>query len=150
MSIEVLMAAPEDLARFERIAPDVFDNPVEPDLLMSFLRAPHQHLAVACARDLLVGMASGVMYHHPDKPRELFLNEVGVSATWQRQGIARRLLRTLLDAGRAQGAQVAWVLTEADNLPACALYEALDGQREGNDLVMFTFDLHVQPRARLA
>ena len=41
---------------------------------------------------VIVGFASGVHYVHPDKPAELWINEVGVAPTHQRQGIGRRLI----------------------------------------------------------
>src|SRR4051812_40233519 len=48
---------------------------------------------------LVVGMASGVHYVHPDRDPELFVNEVGVAETHRGRGVGRRLVAPLLAVG---------------------------------------------------
>lgn len=139
MEYSVCLAGPADAGLFASVHDDVFDGPVDPALLKEYLADPHQHIAVAVVDGVIVGMASGVIYHHPDKPRELFLNEVGVAGPYRRRGIASALLRALLDLAWSLNCSDAWVLTEGDNTPALGLYTALGGTREGHDVVMFTF-----------
>jgi ribosomal protein S18 acetylase RimI-like enzyme len=55
------------------------------------------------------------------------LQEVGVNENVQRQGIGRALVLALRDEGRGLGCTSAWVLTEADNTPARALYSGTGG-----------------------
>lgn len=86
-----------------------------------------------------MGFASGVHYVHPDKPAELFINEVGVADTHQGRGIARRLMQTLLDHGRGLGCVTAWVGTEQSNAAANRLYASAGGVPE--DFVLYAFDL---------
>lgn len=52
-------------------------------------------------------MASGIVYVHPDKPLQLFVqlfvNEVGVAGHAQGRGIGKRLVQALLERGRELG-----------------------------------------------
>jgi ribosomal protein S18 acetylase RimI-like enzyme len=79
---------------------------------------------------------------HPDKPRpELWINEVGVAPSHQRQGLARKLLDAVLDVGREKNCTEAWVLTDRENAPAMRLYASAGGVESPSDQVMFTFFL---------
>jgi ribosomal protein S18 acetylase RimI-like enzyme len=145
MAIEVRLLGPGDAQVLARVAADVFDNPVDPDLAREFLADPRHHIAVAIDDGLVVGFASAVHYVHPDKPAELWINEVGVAPTHQRHGLGRRVLATLLRHGRSLGCVSAWVLTDRDNAPARALYTAAGGVAGadglGESLRGFAFDL---------
>ena len=124
-----------------RVAPGVFDHEVDPTLADAFLRDPRHHLVAAIADDDLVGFVSAVDYWHPDKPRELWINEVGVTRAWRHRGVGTRLLQGTLEHARALGCREAWVLTEPDNAAALALYSKLGGVRSETYVVMFTFEL---------
>ena len=97
--------------------------------------------SAAIADDRLVGFVSAVDYWHPDKPRELWINEVGVAPAWQHRGVGTRLLQETLEHARALGCREAWVLTEPDNAAALALYSKVGGVRSETYVVMFTFHL---------
>ncbi len=126
-----------DLGLLGRVADDVFDGPIDAALLSEFLADPRHHLAIALsAANEVVGFASAVHYVHPDKRPQLFINEVGVSGPWQGRGLGSRLLHSLLDHAQALGCSEAWVLTDADNTAACALYRAAGGRAQPT--VMFT------------
>ena len=73
----------------------------------------------------------GHSYWHPDKPRELWINEVGVAPAWRQLGVGTKLLKKTLEHARAPGCREAWVLTEPDNVAALALYSKLGGVRSG-------------------
>lgn len=139
--IEVRVLGPGDGAVLGRVDPDVFDHAVQASLAAEFLADPRHHLAVALDGEVVVGMASAVHYVHPDKPAELWINEVGVAASHHRRGIARRLLGTLLEHGRALGCREAWVLTERDNVAAMALYADAGGREMEDEIVGFSFSL---------
>ena len=130
MSIELRWLGPGDAAVLDRVAPDVFDDPVEPRWARAFLDDPRHHLVVALDDGVVVGMASGVDYVHPDKAPQLFVNEVGVAPSHHRRGIGRRLVDAMLERGRALGCTYAWVGTEHDNAAARALYERAGGEAE--------------------
>jgi GNAT superfamily N-acetyltransferase len=108
-------------------AGDVFDESVIPALAIEFLADPRHHIAGAIADGQLIGFASGVHYIHPDKPAQMFINEVGVAEPWQRRGIGRRLMACLTAHARHLGCTEAWVLTDDDNSAARALYTAAGG-----------------------
>jgi ribosomal protein S18 acetylase RimI-like enzyme len=85
---------------------------------------------------------SAVLYVHPDKSRpELWINEVGVAPSHQRQGLARQLLAAVLDVGREKDCSEAWVLTDRANTAAMGLYSSAGGVEAPDDQVMFTFAL---------
>jgi ribosomal protein S18 acetylase RimI-like enzyme len=127
MVIDVRMLGPGDAQTLARVAADVFDNPVDPDLASEFLNDPRHHIAVAIDDGLVVGFASGVHYVHPDKPAELWINEVGVAPGYRRRGLGQRVLMALLAHGRALGCVTAWVLTDREDPAARALYAAAGG-----------------------
>jgi aminoglycoside 6'-N-acetyltransferase I len=83
-----------------------------------------------------------VHYLHPDKPPELFINEVGVAPSHHRQGLGHRVVQELLERGRALGCRLAWVLTSQTNTPAMRLYAGLGGSEASEEgQVMFEFSL---------
>lgn len=132
----------------DRVAPDVFDGPVVPALAAEFLADPRHHLAVAVSEaGEVVGMATGVHYVHPDKRRQLFINEVGVAPACQGRGVGKRLLAALLDRARDLGCSEAWVATDPDNGAAQRLYASCGGVRDAVPFVMYSFPLDAQPAA---
>ncbi|MEJ0043439.1 MAG: GNAT family N-acetyltransferase [Rhizomicrobium sp.] len=141
VSMEVRMLEKGEAAVLARVAPAVFDNDIEPDLAREFLADPHHHIAVAIDQGVVVAFASGVDYIHPDKARELFVNEVGTAPTHRGRGLGRAVLGALLDRARAVGCKIAWVLTDTDNTPARGLYAALNGKELTLDTVHIEFDL---------
>ena len=141
MSIEFKSLKAGDERVLARVAPDVFDNPLDERLKTEFLRDPRHHLAVAIEEGVVVGFASAVHYLHPDKPAELWVNEVGVAPTHHRRGVAKGLLALLFGVGRREGCRAAWVLTERSNAPAMRLYESCGGTEAADETVMFSFDL---------
>jgi ribosomal protein S18 acetylase RimI-like enzyme len=138
--VRVLTAADAPLL-FEHLAEDVFDHAVQERLVTEFLNDSRHSLAVAIVDGLIVGMASGVRYVHPDKPSELWINEVGVAPDYQRRGLAKRIVTELLAEGRSQGCREAWVLTDFDNEAARATYRSAGGIESGPQL-MVTFPLN--------
>jgi aminoglycoside 6'-N-acetyltransferase I len=140
MPVTVRILGPDDRVVLQHVAPDVFDGPVDARWSAEFLADPRHHLAVAIEDGLVVGMASALHYIHPDKPPELWVNEVGVAPTHQRQGIGRQTLAALLAHARTVGCREAWVLTSADNGAARWMYAAVGG-REEESPVMIAFNL---------
>lgn len=141
MSHSIHVLGPGDAAVLGRIAPEVFDEEVNAEYTAEFLADPRHHLVVALDEGIVVGFASGVHYIHPDKPPELFVNEVGVAPTHHRRGIARELLQALLAQGRTAGCREAWVGTDVSNTSARGLYASAGGVEAPEPFVMFTFDL---------
>jgi len=136
--MEILLLGPDDAGVLDRVAPGVFDKPVRPTWCAEFLADPRHHLVVALDDGLVVGMASGVHYIHPDKAPQLFVNEVGVSTSHRGQGIGRRMLQRLVERATELGCTEAWVLTDADNLAANRLYAAAGAEVPPSPCVMYT------------
>jgi aminoglycoside 6'-N-acetyltransferase I len=126
-----------DAQVLERVAAEVFDHPIDPELAAEFLGDPRHHLAVAIEDGVVVGMASGVHYVHLDKPAELWVNEVGVAPAYQRRGIGRGLMLALFQRARELGCAEAWVGTETENIAARGLYTAVGGTERAMMMVAF-------------
>lgn len=141
MTLDIRHLGPDDERALRRVAVGVFDHEVDPKLVSEFLRDSRHHLVVAIENGTVVGFASGVHYVHPDKPAELWINEVGVAPSHQRQGLGKRLLQALFARGRELGCREAWVLTSPANGPAVRLYESVGGVDLADPPVMFTFRL---------
>ncbi len=136
-TIEIRIIGPADAAVLSNIAPGVFDHDLDAGHRDEFLADPRHHLAVALNGRRVVGMASAVHYIHPDKPNELWINELGVTESHRRQGIGKALLRALFEHGKRLGCREAWVLTEPENLAARGLYSAVGGVEEAAVAVAF-------------
>ncbi|HVE90893.1 MAG TPA: GNAT family N-acetyltransferase [Actinomycetota bacterium] len=141
MQIRILQ--PGDERVLDNVAPEVFDHAINAKASAEFLRDPRHHLAVAVDDGLVVGFVSAVHYVHPDKVQpEMWINEVSVAAGYRRRGIARQLLRAVLEVGSDLGCTEAWVLTDRSNEAAMNLYSSVGLIDGPSDHVMFTF----QPR----
>lgn len=139
--VEIRLLSAADIAVLDHVDPDVFDNAVQPELAEQYLSTPGNLLAVATLSGVVVGMASAIAYVHPDKPLQLFINEVGVSPRAQGRGIGKRLMGALLEQGRILGCTEAWVATEVMNKPARALYTSLAGVEDPDVAVVYTWRL---------
>lgn len=139
---EIKLLTSADSHYLNNVADDVFDDPIVESATREFLKDPRHRLVVARDNDLVVGFVSAVIYLHPDKPApELWINEVGVAPTHQRQGIGKRLLQAMLEEARQSGCTEAWVLTERENTAAMTLYKSIGGDETLPDPTMFTFKL---------
>ena len=142
MNVEIRRLYAGDDALVKRIAEDVFDEPVRPDRLSSYLASPGHFMIVALADGLVVGQCAAVIHRHPDKVSELYIDEVGVSPTLQRQGIARKMLDAMFALGREHGCGEAWVGTEPDNVAARALYDTRkEPHGPAEEFVMYVYEL---------
>jgi ribosomal protein S18 acetylase RimI-like enzyme len=141
VTLETRILDSSDQAVLANVAPGVFDHALDPRLVSEFLSDPRHHLAVAIDRGQVIGFASGVHYVHPDKPAELWINEVGVAPDHQGRGVGKAVVRALLEHGKRLGCEQAWVLTENANTAAMRLYASVGGKPEPVPSVMFTFTL---------
>ena len=139
--LEIRLLGAGDERVLERVGEDVFDEAIDAGVAHEFLGDPRHYIAVAIDDGVVVGFASGVHYVHPDKPVELWVNELGVASTHRQRGIGKAVLNCLLDAGRALGCEEAWVLTERDNVAAMRTYASIAGAQTPSDHVMITFQL---------
>ena len=127
---ETLWITPETAHRLDRVAPGTFDHAIDPVRLARYLANPANWLGVAMKDDLVVGMVMCVIHDHPDKPTELFLDEIGTGENWRRQGAARALIKKVFERADQEGIEEIWLGTEPDNWAARALYESTGARSE--------------------
>ena len=128
MTITLKRMQPGDDLDFTDIAPDVFDEPIHPDRVEAYLAEPGHLMILAFEDGRVVGQCAAVIHRHPDKPTELYVDEVGTASTHLQQGIATRMLEAMFDWGRELGCREAWLGTELDNEAANALYRKMGGK----------------------
>ena len=134
-----------------RVAEEVFDGPIRTETLDAFLDDPAHHMFIAVTESTVVGMASCVVYLHPDKDPNMWINEVGVGRAVRRQGIGKMLVDALLDLSKKLGCKEAWLGTELDNTAARALYEASSKTHpavddpKGTEIIMFAWNTDPEP-----
>jgi ribosomal protein S18 acetylase RimI-like enzyme len=109
-----------------RIADDVFDAPIDPDLTSRFLAAPGHILFVACGEGgLVVGQCLGIVMRAVDRPDSLLIENLGVDPAWRRRGLGRDLVRAVCAEGHAQGATSMWLGVDPDSETAAPFYRAM-------------------------
>ncbi|MGA9191422.1 MAG: GNAT family N-acetyltransferase [Anaerolineales bacterium] len=138
--MEVRPISLEDEALLLQTEPGLFDHEIQTNLASEFLRDPRHHMLAAVENGTVIGFLSAVDYIHPDKPAELWINEVGVLPTYRNKGVGKALIAAALSIGRELGCRQAWVLAGRENEPAKALYASAGGT--ASDEVMFSFQLH--------
>lgn len=104
---------------------DIFDGQIDPNRLAVYLKETNHMLLVARYEGVVVAQVMAVIHRHPDKPTELYIDDLGVSDRLQRKGIATQLLRHLIGISTNRGCEEIWVATEPDNAAARALYRSL-------------------------
>lgn len=140
MAVSASIAGPGDAGLLPNAHEDVFDAPPGPALTRDFLAAPHLHIALAAEDGLVVGMCSGVTYHHPDKPPQFWINELGAAGPWRRQGIATRLVEACATRARRMGCTEIRAVADPTDM-AEGFWQSRGWDRVGTRLGMFTATL---------
>jgi ribosomal protein S18 acetylase RimI-like enzyme len=122
--IEIVEITAENQSLMNNIADDLFDKPVQSRLLKSFLAEKTHWLVAAVLDGLVVGKTTAMVHRRPDKEDELYLDEIDVIPDLRRKGIAKMMLRKILEMADARGCEECWLGTEKDNIPARKLYES--------------------------
>ncbi|MEO8561553.1 MAG: GNAT family N-acetyltransferase [bacterium] len=138
MNTEIRLLESHEAAVLDHVARGVFDKAVDRQLTAEFFADARHHLAVAIEDGVVVGMASAVHYVHPDKPPQLFINEVGVAPTHQGRRFGRQLVELLVKLATDLGCTEAWVLTDSSNVVAQRLYEGAGGETPPDSCIMYT------------
>ncbi len=126
-AITYLRLGPEHLDLLCGVNEGPFDNPVDAVQAKAYLADPGQAIVLAMADGVVVGMATGSVLLHPDKPPTMFVNEVGVRDAYLRRGIGKAVTQALFDLARRRGCDGIWLGTEPDNAGALTLYRSLKG-----------------------
>lgn len=140
MPIQYKLADQSDLQAMINIGDDLFDYPVKKSRAIEFLNDSRHHLFLAYNEDAIVGLASAFHYVHPDKNPNLFVNEVSVLESHRNQGIARTLVRKMIEYGKNElQCEEAWIATMNTNVPAQKAFIAAGGRREEEAVVLIEY-----------
>ena len=138
MEVQIIRAAPAQAGLLDRVADDVFDERIDLGRLAAYLADPSHLMVLAVSNGEVIGQARGVVHRHPDEPTELYIDNLGVTPTRKREGVATRLLDDLVAWARSLGCEQAWVGTEVDNEAARALYQGRGSDAE--TFVMYFYE----------
>ncbi len=141
MTIEICELTPDNASDLDNVVPDVFDHAIDPKSLADFVEDPRHVMYYAKAGDSVVGMVSGVEYFHPDKPAQLWINEIGVAGPYRNRGIGRQLLGALIDYARANDLSSAWLGTDLDNFVAQRCFESHPEAEGPQQFLMYEWEL---------
>jgi len=115
----------DNTGHLARVADDVFDHLIEADLVDAYVAAPGHALFIALRHGIVVGQVRGCVHRQPDRRAEFYIDNLGVTPSMWRQGIATRLVRAILDWAKAEGCDDFWVATEIENEEAMSFYASL-------------------------
>ena len=136
--ITIERVTPATAHLLDRVAPGVFNDPIDPMRLDFYFAQSSTMLLVACDGALVVGQVKAAIHWHPDKAADLYLDELRVAPSHQRQGLARRLLSATEDWARERGCTDIWLATGADNEAGQSLYRSF---AESRACLLFYWDL---------
>ena len=145
MAIDYVLLDANEVHRLDKIAADVFDGPIDEAQLAAFVTDPRHLMVLAVDGDTVVGMLSAVEYLHPDKPPQMWINEVGVTPGHRRRGIGRKLIGRLLDVAKARGCACAWLGTESDNIAARRCYDGIPDGKPAETVLFYEWPLDPAP-----
>jgi aminoglycoside 6'-N-acetyltransferase I len=140
MTVMLRRTGPGDEGVFTAIAADVFDEPIHPERLQIYLQTTGHLMVLAIDDRVVVGQCAAVVHRHPDKPDELYIDEVGTASTHLRRGIATAMMEEMFAWGRELGCEGGWLGTELDNVEARGLYEKLKAG-PGEKMIYYEFGL---------
>ncbi|MGZ3172179.1 MAG: GNAT family N-acetyltransferase [Croceibacterium sp.] len=127
-----------DGAKLEKIAPEVFVDPIDPPLLKEYLAEPLMQMVLARQGELVIGQARCAIHRHPEKPADGYVDDVRVTPAFQRRGVARAMLTELESWAREKGCVDLWLATDAGNIGTRALYERFASSKP---CVLYYWDL---------
>jgi aminoglycoside 6'-N-acetyltransferase I len=139
--VDVFLVTASNADLLDAVSDGIFDHDVRREYVDLYLADPRNLLLVAVVKGIVVGMVSGILYTHPDKPLQLFVNELGVTEAYQRMGIGKLLVQRLLVQATARGCAEAWVATEEGNVAARALYVSASAEEDPERAVVYTWSL---------
>jgi aminoglycoside 6'-N-acetyltransferase I len=125
MTVEIIQIDESNMGLLKSIDQDIFDEKIDPVRLAVLLKEQNHILLAAITEGMVVGQVLAQIHRHPDKPKELYIDDLAVSETVQRRGVATRLLEQLFEMAVKRGCQEIWVATEPENEPAKKFYSSL-------------------------
>ncbi len=141
MKSELQQLNESNIRSLDQIAPEVFDNPIDPVNLLTFIKDARHVMFIALDNGTDVGMASAVEYFHPDKPPQLWINEVGVTPSHRQQGIGRALVKSLIEVAKQRNCVYAWLGADMDNTSAQLCFSSVEQCEEPLPFLLYEWDL---------
>jgi len=125
MATEIIQLSESNMDVLNNYDEDIFDEKIDTHRLAAMLKERNNILLVAVNEGVVIGQVLAVIHRHPDKPTELYIDDLGVSEKFQRRGVATRLIEQLYSIGMDRGCEEIWVATEPENEPAIKFYDSL-------------------------
>ncbi|MBN1921487.1 MAG: GNAT family N-acetyltransferase [Anaerolineae bacterium] len=114
----------------------------DPDVVVDFLSSAQNILLIAEEEGIPLGFLLAYRLNRWDQARPMmFVYEVEVREPYRRQGIGRALLGEIQRISRKAGYLKLFLMTNASNEAAMALYAATGARRTADDDVLLTYDL---------
>lgn len=129
-NLKVIEITADNISAMDNHDPDLFDEPVKPNLLKAFLAESSHWLVVAVLDGQVIGKATAMVHKRPDKEDELYLDEIDVIPEFRQRGVGKRILVKMLELANERDCEECWLGTEKDNIPARKLYESNGAESE--------------------
>ncbi|MCH1556925.1 MAG: GNAT family N-acetyltransferase [Pseudomonadales bacterium] len=139
--IKLIELSAESCVLLNQVASEVFDFAVDPIQLAAFIEDPRHVMVLAVKDRWVVGMGSAVEYFHPDKPPQLWINEVGVGVDYRGHRIGVMITEWLIHRAKALECSAVWLATEADNASAERCYQRVQPRPTSSSVVMYDFKI---------
>lgn len=137
---------PADEAAAMAVLARLGDTPPVAASVREFLASERNYLVVGYLDGAPEGFAIAYPLTYVDgRGPMLFLWEIGVDEGARRQGVGGAIVRWLVDEARRCGYSELFVITNAENEAAMALYASTGGVREALDDVVFAWDFRTVP-----
>lgn len=124
-AIKILQVDPQTAGLLENVAPDVFDHEISSEHLEPYLALPHAVMFVGVSDQCVIAQVRGIIHYQPDGPAELYIDNLGITPSMKRRGIATRLLGAITEWARGKGCTAFWLLTEPENEEGQSFYSSL-------------------------
>lgn len=99
------------------------------------------YLYVASVDTQPVGFLLAYRFPRADRDQDMiYLYEIGVLPEHRRRGIGTKMIQSLKEECRNRNVMEVWVGTEADNVPARALYESTGAKCQGETYAEYTYE----------
>jgi aminoglycoside 6'-N-acetyltransferase I len=126
MTIEIIQLGESNMDILNSYDQDIFDEKIDSRRLAAMLSEQNHILLVAVNEGIVIGQILAAIHRHPDKPTELYIDDLGVSEKFRRRGIATHLYKKLYVIGVERGCEEVWVATELENEAAIKFYDSLN------------------------
>jgi ribosomal protein S18 acetylase RimI-like enzyme len=118
------------------------DNPEwEIEKVLNFVSDDKNLLLIGYYNNEIASFLYGHVLDRFDDQKQFFIYELGTNDKYQRKGIMKAIIETLLLELKRCDFDEAWVLTNKSNIPATSLYASTGAITESSDEVMYVYNL---------